>query len=215
MLRAVVHGFMQVATGSVSGTLTGPGGIALAGTVVMAESVDGSGNVAILRSTTTNASGAYTLNLLPVGQAFYVVSQPVVGGSVYNAQASGAITLTTSSAIATANLTFTPATGAGAVSGALTPTATAAQSDTVYLIQSLSTGSSGTAMLVVGSVNAVVGAGASSETYLLPLVPAGSYKVQGIRSTLNTDGTTTVTRSIASASFVVTASATTTQNFSF
>lgn len=213
ILRPVVHGYMQVATGSVSGTLTGPGAIPLASALVMAESVDASGNVTILRSTTTSATGAYTLNLLPIGQAFYVVSQPVVGSAVYSAQASGAITLTASSATATANLTFTLALGTGSVGGTLMPTATASQSDTVYLMQSVSTGLSGTAMLVVDSVNAVVGT--TSETYTLLLVPTGSYKVQGIRSTLNDDGTTTVIRSTASASFAVTANATTTQDFSF
>lgn len=213
ILRPVVHGYMQVATGSVSGTLTSPGGIPLASALVMAESVDASGNVTILRSTTTSATGAYTLNLLPIGQAFYVVSQPVVGSAVYSAQASGAITLTTSSATATANLTFTLALGTGSAGGTLMPTATASQSDTVYLMQSVSTGLSGTATLVVDSVNAVVGT--TSETYTLLLVPTGSYKVQGIRSTLNADGTTTVIRSTASTSFAVTANATTTQDFSF
>ena len=213
ILRPVVHGFMQVATGSVSGTLTGPAGIPLAGAVVMAESVDASGNVTILRSAITSATGTYALNLLPINQAFYVVSQPVIGSAVYNAQASGAITLTTSSATATANLTFTLALGVGSVGGTLLPIATAAQSDIVYLLQSVSTGASGTAMLLVGSVNAVVGA--TSETYSLLLVPTGSYEAQGVRSTLNTDGTTTITRSTTSASFAVTPSATTNQNLSF
>ena len=213
ILRPVVRGFMQVATGSVSGTLTGPAGIPLAGAAVMAESVDASGNVTLLRSAITSATGTYALNLLPINQAFYVVSQPVIGSAVYNPQASGAITLTTSSATATANLTFTLALGVGSVGGTLLPIATAAQSDTVYLMQSVSTGASGTAMLVVGSVNAVVGA--TSETYSLLLVPTGSYEAQGVRSTLNTDGTTTVTRSTTSASFAVTPSATTNQNLSF
>ena len=213
ILRPVVRGFMQVATGSVSGTLTGPAGIPLAGAAVMAESVDASGNVTILRSAITSSTGTYALNLLPINQAFYVVSQPVVGSAVYNAQASGAITLTTSAATATANLTFTLALGIGSVGGTLLPTATAAQSDSVYLMQSVPTGASGTAMLVVSSVNAVVGA--TSETYSLLLVPTGSYEAQGVRSTLNTDGTTTVTRSTTSASFAVTASATTNQNLNF
>jgi len=209
ILRPVVQGFMQIATGSVSGILTGPAGIPLAGAVVMAESIDASGNVTILRTATTSLTGAYSLNLLPIGQPFYIVSQPVIGTAAYDAQASGAITLTTGSALATANLSFALALGTGSVGGTLMPTATASQSDTVYLMQSLSTGLSGTAMLVVDSVNSVVG---TSETYSLLLIPVGSYKVQGLRSTLNADGTTTVTRSMASASFAVTTGATTTQD---
>ena len=213
ILRPVVHGFMNVATGSVSGTLSGPGGVPLSGAVVMAESLDGSGNVTILRSTATGDTGAYSLNLLPIGQAFYVVSQPVIGSSIYSAQASGAISLTTSSATATANLSFTLASGAGGVNGTLTPTATASQSDTLYLMRSVTTGLSGTAMLVVDSINAVVGT--TSETYVFLMVPTGNYKIQGIRSTLNNDGTTTITRSLASSSFAVTTANTTTQNISF
>lgn len=209
ILRPVVQGFMQIATGSVSGILTGPAGIPLAGAVVMAESIDASGNVTILRTATTSLTGAYSLNLLPIGQPFYIVSQPVIGTAAYDAQASGAIILTTGSALATANLSFALALGTGSVGGTLMPTATASQSDTVYLMQSLSTGLSGTAMLVVDSVNSVVG---TSETYSLLLIPVGSYKVQGLRSTLNADGTTTVTRSMASASFAVTTGATTTQD---
>lgn len=213
MLRPVVHGFMKTATGSVSGTLTGPGGFPLSGALVMAESVDASGNVTILRTATTNASGAYTLNLLPLGQTFYVVSQPVVAGLSYGAQASGALTLTSSSAVLTANLAFTLALGTGTVSGGVTPVATLAQSDTVVLLQALPTGGAGSTLLAVASLNAVVGVG--SETYAFPLVPAGAYAVQGLRTTLNADGTTTLSRSPVSPSFAVAAAATTTQNVAF
>jgi hypothetical protein len=213
ILRPVVHGFMQVATGSVSGTLTGPAGVPLAGAVVMAESVDASGNVTLLRSTTSSATGTYSLNLLPIGQTYYVVSQPVIGTAVYSAQASDATTLTTASPLATANLAFTLALGTGSVGGTLLPTATASQSDTLYLLQSVSTGPSASAVLMVASTNAVMGA--TSETYTLLLVPVGSYEVQGIRSNLNADGTTTITRSIASPSFAVAGSVTTTQDIHF
>jgi len=213
MLRPVVHGYMHVATGSVSGTLTGPAGIPLAGAVVMAESVDASGNVTLLRSALSTATGAYTLNLLPIGQSFYIVSQPASGTAVYNAQASGATILTASSPVVTANLSFALALGSGSVSGTVTPTAMATQSDTVYLLQSVPTGLSGTAMLMVGSSNAVVGS--TTETFSMLLVPVGSYAVQGLRSTLNADGTTTVTRSMASATFGVTAGLDTSQGIGF
>lgn len=212
-LRPVVHGYMQTATGSVSGSLTGPGGTPLAGALVMAESVSPTGEVTLLRTATTTASGAYTLNLLPLGLAFHVVSQPVIGSATYTAQASPAITLTTAAATATANLSTTLALAVGSVTGTLSPMATVSQSDSVYLLQSLSTGLSGTATLMVASGNAVVGA--SSETYTLLLVPAGSYQVQGLRNTLNTDGTTVQTRSLPSSFFSVNNAAIATQNISF
>jgi len=213
ILRPVVHGFMQVATGSVSGTLTGPAGIPLAGAQVMAQSVNATGDVSLLRTTTTSATGTYSLNLLPIGQAFYVVSQPVVGSAVYSAQASGAITLTASQATTTANLSYTLALGVGGASGTLSPIATATQGDTVYLLESLPTGLSGTANLMVASVNAVVGT--STETYAFLTVPVGSYQTQALRSTLNADGTTTLTRSTHSATFSVSTGATTTQGLGF
>lgn len=205
-LRPVVHGYMQVATGSVSGTLTGTGGAPLAGAVVMAESTDASGNVTILRSTLSSSTGTYSLNLLPLGQPFYIVSQPVAGTTVYNAGASGAITLTSTAATASANLAFTAASGVGGIAGILTPMATASQSDTVYLMQSLATGASGTGKFFVGSSNAVVGT--TSETYALFLVPVGSYQIQAVRSTLNADGTTALSRSTPSVTFAVNATAT-------
>lgn len=213
MLRPVVHGFMQVATGSVSGILTGPGGLPLAGAEVMVQSVNTAGDVTLLRTAITSVTGTYTLNLLPIGQAFYVVSQPVVGSAVYSAQASGAITLSTSQATTTANLTFTLALGVGGAGGTLSPIATATQSDTVYLMQSVPTGLSGTANLMVASANAVVGI--STETYAFLAVPVGSYQIQALRSTLNADGTTTLTRSPHSAAFSVSNGATTTQGLSF
>jgi hypothetical protein len=213
ILRPVVHGFMQVATGSVSGTLTGPAGLPLAGAEVMAQSIDAAGEVTLLRTAITSATGTYTLNLLPINQTFYVVSQPMVGTAVYSAQASGAIILTTSQATATANLSFTLALGVGGVGGTLSPIAATTQSDTVYLLQPLPTGLSGTANLMVASANTAVGT--ASETYAFLTVPVGSYQVQALRSTLNTDGTTTLTRSVHSATFAVTSGATTTQNLSF
>jgi hypothetical protein len=204
---------MQVATGSVSGTLTGPAGIPLAGAQVMAQSMNAAGEVTLLRTTTTSATGTYTLNLLPINQAFYIVSQPVVGTAVYSAMASDAIILTTSQATTTANLSFTLALGAGGAGGTLSPTAATTQTDMVYLLQPLPTGLSGTANLMVASANAVVGT--ATETYTFLTVPVGSYQVQALRSTLNTDGTTTLTRSVHSATFAVTNGATTTQNLSF
>jgi hypothetical protein len=204
---------MRVATGSVSGTLTGPAGIPLAGAEVMAQSVNATGDVTLLRTAITSATGTYTLNLLPINQAFYVVSQPVIGTAVYSAQASGAIILTTSQATTTANLSFTLALGVGGVGGTLSPIATTSQSDTVYLLESLPTGLSGTANLMVASANAAVGT--ATETYAFLTVPAGSYQVQALRNTLNTDGTTTLTRSVNSPLFSVANAVTTTQNLSF
>lgn len=199
ILRPVVKAFDKAVTGSISGTLTA-NGAPLAGALVMAETVDASGNVSIARSVTTSSSGTYYLDLLPVGQPYFVVSQPVSGGVSYDAQASGSLMLSPLAPVQVYNATFMPATGEGTVSGSISPVATTDQSDTVYLMQSLSTGGSGQATLIVRSAVAVVGPG---ETYAFASVPANVYTVLDVRMSMDSSGGVTVVRSPLSASFQV------------
>jgi hypothetical protein len=213
-LRPVIHAFEKIATGSASGTLAGPGGAPLAGALVTAQAVDGSGNVTILRSTVTAANGTYTLGLLPVGQAYFVVSQPVIGTTAYEAQASALQTPSAATPVAVVNFTFgAPATSVGGAAGNVSPLVNASQSDTILLLKSLATGASQTT-LAVASVNAQV-TSPQSESYAFAFIPGGSYRVQGLRATLNADGTTTLTRSALSPSFSINNGTTTFQNLSF
>lgn len=214
LLRPVVKAYDKVATGGVTGTLKA-GTTLLANALVLAESVDAIGNVTVLRTTTTNASGAFTLGLLPIGQPFYLVSQPVVGPTSYLPQASAALTLSPAAPTATwnGNGDFVPATTVGGANGRLTPAATSAQSDVVQLLGSVPTGSGGTALLAVSTANGVIGT--PDETFAFTSVPAAAYKVQALRSTLNPDGTTTVTRSAFSPTFSVNQGTSTVQNVAF
>ncbi|HEX9010674.1 MAG TPA: hypothetical protein VF804_09910, partial [Holophagaceae bacterium] len=183
----------------------------LPGAMVYAETLDGSGHAQIVRSTATDANGAYTLDLLPVGATYYVVSQPVVGATpkAYDGKASDAFVLSGMSPVFTYNAAFTADAATGTVSGGVTPAATSAQSDAVNLLQALATPTSGTFTFIVGS--GLVTVGTSTETYAFSNVPAGTYSVQAVRSTLNADGTTTVTTS-AVLPAAVTAGLTTTVN---
>lgn len=196
ILRPTIRAFDKVATGSISGTLTDAAtATGLAGAMVYAEALDGSGNAIISRSTVTDANGAYTLDLLPVGSTYHVVSQPVTGTTTlkaYDAKASDGFTLNAATPVFTYNAAFTASAAAGAISGGLTPMAASNQSDQVNLLQSLAT-SSGSHSFIVRTTMATMGA--STETYGFANVPVGAYGVRAVRTTLNADGSSTVTAS--------------------
>ncbi|WP_243303241.1 DUF4382 domain-containing protein [Geothrix oryzisoli] len=210
LLRPTIWAFDKLVTGSIHGVLTDAAtSTGLPGATVYAEVLDGSGNARISRSTVTDATGAYTLDLLPVGATYYVVSQPLTGTTpkAYDAKASEAFALTATTPVFTYSAAFTANASTGGVSGGLTPLATSSQSDQVNLLQSLVT-SSGTFSFIVRTTMAVVG---TTETYGFTTVPVGTYGVQAVRSTLNLDGTTTTTTSTVQPA-TVTASTTATVN---
>lgn len=213
ILRPTIRAVDRAVTGSISGTLTVSGsGAALAGVSVFAETYDDAGNISIIRAGSTSATGTYTLDLLPIGKSYFIVSQPVSGGVSYNAQSSAAIALTAASPTPSFSTAFTVATGVGGVSGAITPMASLDQSDMVYLMQTLSTGGSGQANLIVRSDMAHVSA---TETYTFEAVPVGNYSVLGVRTTLNATGSTTMQRSPLSATFSVLAGVSSSVGISF
>jgi hypothetical protein len=197
ILRPTVWAFDKLVTGSIHGTLTDAATSAgLAGATVYAETLDGSGNARIARHTVTDATGAYTLDLLPVGATYYIVSQPTTGSTTtlkaYDAKASDAFALSAATPVFTYSAAFTANASIGGVGGGLTPVATSSQSDQVNLLQSLTTSSGSHAFIVQTNMATV---GTSTETYTFPTVPIGTYSVQAVRTTLNLDGTTTTTTS--------------------
>ncbi|HJW72420.1 MAG TPA: DUF4382 domain-containing protein [Geothrix sp.] len=215
LLRPTVRAFDRTVTGSIHGTMTDSATAAvLPGAVVYAETLDGSGNAAIVRSTVTDANGAYTLDLLPVGSSYFVVSQPVVGTTTvqaYDAKASDAFALSAASPVFTYNAAFNAAVATGGVSGSVTPVATADQTDTVNLMATLATPTSGSHDFIVDSVVATVGA--SSESYGFTNLSVGAYSTQAVRATLHTDGSITATTSTIQPA-VVTAGVTVTVDLS-
>jgi len=204
ILRPTIWAFDKVATGSISGKLTDITTLAgLPGALVYAESLDGSGKAVIARSTITDANGNYSLDLLPVGITYYIVSQPLTGSTpltAYDAKASGAFAVSAATPVFTYSAAFSSNAAVGGVSGGLTPLATSDQSDRVNLLQSLATGS-GSFTFIVRTTMATVGI--STETYGFTTVPAGTYGAQAIRSTLNLDGTTTTSSSTVQPAVVI------------
>ncbi|HJW71811.1 MAG TPA: DUF4382 domain-containing protein [Geothrix sp.] len=199
ILRPTVWAYDKVVTGSISGKLTDAAtASALAGATVYAETLDASGNARIARTATTDATGSYTLDLLPVGATYYVVSQPSAGSTTvvaYDAKASDGYALTATSPVFTYNTSFAMDAATGTASGDITPVATSDQSDSVNLLQAIATPTSGTQTFIVNSTMATVGT--STETYGFTHVPAGAYSLQAIRTTLNLDGTTSASTSSA------------------
>lgn len=196
ILRPTIWAFDKVATGSIHGVFTNAANAApLAGVTVYAEVLDGSGMASLARTTTTDSTGAYTLDLLPTGATYYIVSQPNLTtptAATFDAKASDGFALTAASPTFTYDAAFTANTSVGGISGGLTPLALTTQDDKVELHQSLAT-SSGSHSFILRTTMATVGA--STETYGFTTLPAGSYSVQAFRTTLNPDGTTTLTSS--------------------
>ena len=211
-LRPVVHGFDKAVTGSISGTLTGLGGAALAGVDVYAERVDANGNASIVRSVKTQAGGTYTLDLLPLDGSYVVVCLPSAGGVTYQAQASGALALSASQPTRQYSASFTPAIATGSLSGTISPPATSAQLDSLLVLQAFPNGGGGQRWLAVASLNVV---GTTPETYRVADLPVGPYTAVVLRSTLNADGTTTLVRSSMGTAVQVTAAVGASLNVTF
>jgi hypothetical protein len=211
ILRPTIRAFDKLDTGSISGKLTDGSNNPIAGAQVYAETLDAGGNPTATRAVVTASDGTYTLDLLPVGGTYFAVSQPVTATASYNAQASAGFAITSSSPTFTWNTSFTQALATGTVTGAYATIAGSDQSDTVDLIQSLPEG--GTAangnFVLHSQIAAVSGV---AESYTFASVPTGDYSVRSTRTTLNADGSTTVSAPVAG-SATVTAGATVTVNF--
>ncbi|HET6330023.1 MAG TPA: DUF4382 domain-containing protein [Holophagaceae bacterium] len=211
ILRPTIRAFDKTATGSVSGKLTDGSNTAIAGAQVYAETLDGSGSPTIVRSAITASDGTYTLDLLPLGGTYFAVSQPITATASYNALASAGFAISSASPTFTWNASFTQALSTGTVGGSYATAATADQSDTVDLIQTLPEG--GTAASAKFAIHSQIATVTSTgETYKFTSVPTGDYSVRSTRTTLNADGSTTVSAPVT-ASATVTANATITVNF--
>jgi hypothetical protein len=213
ILRPTVRAFDLAVTGSISGklsdSLTGGG---LSAVAVTAQTVDASGNPSIVRRTSTAVDGTYTLDLLPTGGTYYVVSQPVVGSVAYDAKASAGISITAAAPTATYDASFTLNASLGGVSGAVTPVAGPSEADTIELTQSLATGFSSHVLIVRDTTADVV---ASTESYAFAQVPVGLYSLRGVRVTEDAQGNALLSTAIAGAAVSVLAGITVRADLSF
>jgi Domain of unknown function (DUF4382) len=202
LLRPTVRAYDKMMTGSISGTFTVAGSlVALPDAVVTAQTVGAAGPV-ISRSTRTDAAGHYVLDLLPLGAAYHVVSQPVAFDSAgaptasYEARASGPIAITAASPTGTFDAAFSLAAVTGGIAGTVLPAAVDPVVDMVQARLPLLAGAA-TQTLIVRTVPADVST--SGETYALPALPVTppgtSYAVVVERRGYDSAGNGTVTYS--------------------
>jgi hypothetical protein len=180
--QATGQAFDTTKLASIAGKLL-DGTTPLAGVEVFAETLDGSLTVpTIQRRAFTDVNGNYLLEALPASTntADYVVAQPGNTVATYAAQAANPVIVTSASAY-TANLAFSGPTAPGSLTLTITPASTAAQGTWGELRQTLATGTSGAAILIVRSQAAV--SGLSQDQVYFTALPPGVYGVAAQRST--------------------------------
>jgi hypothetical protein len=163
----------------ISGQL-GDGTTPLVGAEVFAETVDGTGLASIQRRAFTDNSGHYTLEGLPIGSLYFVVSQPSGSITTFTALAAAPVTTTVATAY-TADLGFRSPQSPGSLTLTVTPASTSAQGTWGELRQVLSTGGVGTQTLIVRSQTVATGL-SQDQVGFLGLAP-GIYGVTAQRST--------------------------------
>jgi hypothetical protein len=192
ILRPVIRCAEKAATGSIAGQITSTvteGELPLPDVTVTAQSLDALGAPTVVGTATTGSDGRYLLGLLPLGATYHVVTQPVAGGLVYAARASGPLQLTSGAPAAGFSVVYAATVPSGSVGGTISPTATASDADLVSAIQPLDAGGT-THRFVVRSAPAAVAGGV--ERYAMAALPVGSYSLSATRRTLS-GGVETVT----------------------
>lgn len=174
----------ETAAGTISGRLTGDNNLEatdlpLADVEVTAQVIE-SGRARIVQTTRTDSNGIYTLELLPLGQSYYVVSLPQTGIDAWPARASGPISLDASGPTGTWTTSFGARADTGSVSGTITsgttPAASATDPDQVSARQTLDAGGTPRSLIVLRTD------ASSSGTFTLSGIPVGSYSFSATRN---------------------------------
>ena len=186
---ALASSYTFQATGSVydlssSATITGHlefGTTPLAGAEVFAETLDGTLDASIQRRALSDTSGKYILEGLPMGGLYFVASQPVIASGVYPAAATLPVNATTATTY-TADLTVSAPQSPGQLQLTITPASTATQATWGEIRQSLNTGGTTSAILIIRSQVALTGV-AQDQVGILGLAPGLTYGLTVQRST--------------------------------
>ena len=151
----------------------------LVGAEVFAETVDALGVATLQRRSFTDATGTYALEGLPLGYVYFVVSQPAGVTSAYPATSTTPVNATTATTY-TANLAASSPATPGSLNLTLTPASTVTQGSWGELRQAVTTGTSGSQILIVRSLTAATLA-ANDQVLFQGLTP-GFYGVTAQRS---------------------------------
>jgi len=166
-----------------SATITGHlefGTTPLAGAEVFAETLNGTGLATIQRRAFSDISGNYVLEGLPTGSLYFVASLPTGTINAYSAAAALPVNALVATAY-TANLAFSAPQSPGSLTLTITPASSSTQGTWGELRQGLSTGSTGSAILIVQSQTVATGL-TQDQVGFLGLAP-GVYYVIPQRST--------------------------------
>jgi len=168
------------ASGFITGKLTG-WTTAMQGTEVYAETVTGVGLASIQRRALVGPQGTFTLEGLPMGNSYFVVTQPTAGTTACPAVAMGPVTAAQVMAQAMVPLVVGTAVPAGTVELAITPPSSSSQGTWGELRQGVATGAGGTQNLIVRSQTATTVA--TQDQVLFQGVTPGFYGLTAQRST--------------------------------
>lgn len=199
-----VRGYDKAATGSLSGAVTGPAG-PLAGAVVSAQlqRLEGEPSDAIaFRTAQTDGEGHYSLDLLPKGYTWCVVSQPVLEAAYYPRTSPGFALGSAPFDAYEATLACAPAPFPGKVSGTLAEKASPGHWAVVDLVQEIP--SAGVPFRYELRSAAVEEDFEGLRSFSIPSVPPGIYAAVLNDYSLDPD-LGRVGRSQATARFVVAA----------
>jgi len=189
ILRPTIRAFDKRTTGSISGVVsaeTGESVAPLPGAAVTAQLLGGA-TPEVVRTAISDAQGRYQLDLLPLGRAYHVVGQPVVGTQAYAARASAPIPITEAAPAGSWSATFRPVAVTGALSGRIAPPLAPAdeRADLVQVLASLVDEGASTRSVVLRTEPPV--ASAADETWSASGLPPGAYSAYATRRAL--DGT--------------------------
>jgi hypothetical protein len=185
-IQGPIRGFDKGATGTISGTLTSQEvtgrpdvpAAPLAGAAVTAQLLaeDGQPGVAIaFRTVLTDVQGHYSLDLLPKGYTWCVVSQPVAGTEIYYPQASPGFAMGGAPFDQyQSSMAFALAAIPGSVSGTVAQGPGVSQEDVVDLIQEIPIGGVPCRFVVGSAVVEDTGA-EGSFAFSFPAVAPGIY----------------------------------------
>jgi hypothetical protein len=168
---------------AIQGTVSS-GGSALPGAEVFAEVVDGLGVPHILQRTTCDASGKYSLDLLPTnlgGSApfVYVVAMPANATQAFPAQGVGPFQMNTPGAIQTgANLSFSGLANSASIALTVTPQTPAASVTVADLRETLNFGAGAQYVIIRSHATTI---GTTQDTYGFAGLGTGSYGVVATR----------------------------------
>ena len=169
---------------SASALITGQlvyGTTPLAGAEVFAETVDGTGLATLQRRAFTSSTGNFLLEGLPTGSIYFVAALPTGAFNAYPAAAALPVNATTAATYTAKNLSFGAPLAPGSIALTIIPGSGGTQGTWGELRQNLSTGGTGSQMLIVQSQTAATSL--SQDLVAFAGLAPGLYGITAQRST--------------------------------